>query len=91
MNVYAFIAPVVIVLLLFEIVYSVRTGKGVYGFQDTITNLGTGIGNQCVNLAVAFFVYHWYGWLYQFAPWQVPTTWYSMLGLLVLSDFVFYW
>jgi hypothetical protein len=28
---------------------------------------------------------------YQFAPWQIPTTWYSMLGLLVISDFVFYW
>jgi hypothetical protein len=28
---------------------------------------------------------------YQFAPWQVPTTWYTMLGLLVISDFVFYW
>lgn len=91
MNVYAFITPIVVALLLFEIVYSAITRKGVYTFQDTITNLGTGIGNQCVNLAVAFFVYKWYGWLYQFAPWQVPTTWYSMLGLLIISDFVFYW
>ncbi|HOY27573.1 MAG TPA: sterol desaturase family protein [Flavobacteriales bacterium] len=91
MNVYAFITPLVIVLLLLEIVYSTVARKGVYNFQDTITNLGTGIGNQCINLAVAFFVYTWYGWLYQFAPWQIPTTWYSMLGLLVISDFVFYW
>ena len=91
MNVYAFITPIVVALLLFEIVYSAIARKGVYTFQDTITNLGTGIGNQCVNLAVAFFVYKWYGWLYQFAPWQVPATWYSMLGLLIISDFVFYW
>jgi sterol desaturase/sphingolipid hydroxylase (fatty acid hydroxylase superfamily) len=91
MNVYAFITPIVVALLLFEIIYSVWARKGVYGFQDTITNLGTGIGNQCVNLAVAFFVFKWYGWLYQFAPWQVPTTWYTMLSLLILSDFIFYW
>ncbi|MBL7946265.1 MAG: sterol desaturase family protein [Flavobacteriales bacterium] len=91
MNVYAFITPLVIVLLLLEIVYSTVARKGVYDFQDTITNLGTGIGNQCINLAVAFFVYTWYGWLYQFAPWYIPTTWYSMLGLLIISDFVFYW
>ena len=91
MNVYAFITPIVVLLLIFEIVYSAVARKGVYSFQDTIANLGTGIGNQCVNLAVAFFVYKWYGWLYQFAPWQVPTTWYSMLGLLIISDFVFYW
>ncbi len=91
MNVYAFITPIVVALLLLEIIYSVRMKKGVYNFQDTIANLGTGIGNQCINLAVAFFVYKWYGWLYQFAPWQIPTTWYSMLGLLIISDFVFYW
>lgn len=91
MNVYAFITPLVIALLLLEIIYSTVARKGVYNFQDTITNLGTGIGNQCINLAVAFFVYTWYGWLYQFAPWQIPTTWYSMLGLLIVSDFVFYW
>ena len=91
MNVYAFITPIVVALLLFEIIYSIRVKNGIYNFQDTITNLGTGIGNQCINLAVAFFVYKWYGWLYQFAPWQVPTTWYSMIGLLIISDFVFYW
>ncbi|MEI2421010.1 hypothetical protein V6O07_12115, partial [Arthrospira platensis SPKY2] len=63
MNVYAFITPIVVALLLFEIIYSVRTRKGVYNFQDTIANLGTGIGNQCINLAVAFFVYKFYDWL----------------------------
>ncbi len=91
MNVYAFITPIVVLLLLLEIIYSVRTKKGVYNFQDTIANLGTGIGNQCINLAVAFLVYKWYGWLHQFAPWTIATTWYSMLGLLIISDFIFYW
>lgn len=92
MNVYTFIAPIVLVLLLAEIIYSVKTKNGLYSnFQDTVTNVATGIGNQCVNLAVAFFVFKWYGWLYQFAPWQIPATWYSLLILLVLQDFVFYW
>jgi len=91
MNVYAFITPIVVLLLLLEIIISMRSKKGVYHFQDTIANLGTGIGNQCINLAVAFFVYKWYGWLHQFAPWSIPTTWYNMLGLLIISDFIFYW
>jgi alkylglycerol monooxygenase len=91
MNVYAFITPIVVLLLLLEIIVSVRGKKGLYNFQDTIANLGTGIGNQCINLAVAFLVYKWYGWLHQFAPWTIPTTWYSMLGLLIISDFIFYW
>jgi len=91
MNVYAFITPMVVFLLFFEIIYCLRNNKGHYSFQDTITNLGTGIGNQCVNLAVAFFVYKWYGWLYQFAPFHIEATWYSLIILLLLQDFIFYW
>lgn len=91
MNVYAFITPAVLLLLIAEIVYSASSRKGYYSFQDTIANIGTGIGNQCVNLAVLFFVLKWYGWIYQFAPWHIPNTWYWLILLLLLQDFVFYW
>lgn len=91
MNIYAFIIPIVLVLLIAEVIYCVRAKNGLYPFQDTIANIATGIGNQCVNLAVAFFVYKWYGWLYQFAPWHIPETWYTLLLLLLLQDFIFYW
>ncbi len=91
MNIYAFITPLVLLLLLLEIGYSVYKQNGIYSFQDTITNLGTGIGNQCVNLGVAFFVFKFYGFIYQYIPWKVPNTWYFLLILLVIQDFVFYW
>ncbi len=91
MNVYAFITPLVTILLLAEIIICLKQRNGYYNFQDTVANLATGIGNQCVNIAVALFVYKFYGWLYQFAPWQVPPTWYFLLLLLLLQDFVFYW
>ncbi|MFK8104199.1 MAG: sterol desaturase family protein [Saprospiraceae bacterium] len=91
MNVYAFITPIVLILLLAEIIVSLRQKNGHYPFQDTITNLGTGIGNQCINLAVVFFVFKWYTWLYQFAPFKIAETWYSLLILLLLQDFIFYW
>ena len=91
MNVYAFITPIVLILLITEIIVILRQKKGVYSFQDTITNLGTGIGNQCINLAVVFFVFKWYGWLYQFAPFKIPETWLSLILLLILQDFIFYW
>ncbi|MEQ8812812.1 MAG: sterol desaturase family protein [Imperialibacter sp.] len=91
MNVYAFIIPIVLLLLIAEIIYCVWSKNGQYPFQDTITNIATGIANQCVNLAVAFFVYKWYGWLAQFIPWEIPNTWYFLLLLLLLQDFLFYW
>lgn len=91
MNIYALITPLVLFLLLAEILYSHFSGKKLYTFQDTIANLGTGIGNQCVNLAVAFFVFKFYGWLYQFAPYKFEAVWYNFILLLILQDFVFYW
>jgi alkylglycerol monooxygenase len=91
MNVYAYITPIVLLLLITEILVSVLGKKRLYTFQDTVANIGTGIGNQCVNLAVVFLVMKWYGWLWQFAPWRVPETWYYGLLLLLISDFIFYW
>lgn len=91
MNVYAFITPIVVLLLVVEIIYCAKVKNGKYPFQDTITNLGTGIGNQCINLAVAFFVYKFYGWLYGITPFRIPETWYTLILLLLLQDFVFYW
>ncbi len=90
-NVYTFITPFVLILLILEIIYSVKGKKDLYNFQDTVTNLGTGIGNQCVNLAVAFFVFKWYGWIYEQIPWKIEITWYSLIALLLLQDFIFYW
>lgn len=91
MNIYALITPLVILLLLLEIIVTWRLRNGKYPFQDTVTNLGTGIANQCVNLAVAFFVYKWYGFLHEITPFHIPFTWYTGILLLLLQDFVFYW
>lgn len=91
MNIYAYITPFVLILLLAEILVDYFSNKKYYNFQDSIANIGTGIGNQCVNLGVAFFVYKFYGWLHQFAPFNIPVTWYTFIILLVLQDFLFYW
>lgn len=91
MNVYAYITPIVLLLLLAEILVSVIGKKKLYTFQDTVANIGTGIGNQCVNLAVVFLVMKFYGWLWTIAPWHIPDKWYYGVLLLFISDFVFYW
>ena len=90
MNVYAFIIPIVVLLLLAEIIVTWRLQNGKYPFQDTVTNLGTGIANQCVNLAVAFFVYKWYGFIHGLTPFSIELSWWSGILLLLLQDFIFY-
>jgi alkylglycerol monooxygenase len=93
MDIYALIIPATLLLLILEILYDYfKKDSQLYSFQDTISNLGTGIGNQCINIAVLFFIVDkFYPWVQQFAPWQVESTWYNILLLLVISDFVFYW
>lgn len=93
MDIYALIIPATLLLLIIEILYDYfKKDSDLYNFQDTISNLGTGIGNQCINIAVVFFIVDkFYPWVQQFAPWQIENNWYNVLLLLVLSDFIFYW
>lgn len=93
LDVYAFIVPATVFLLFAEIVYHLfNKEKKLYAFQDTISNLGTGIGNQCINLAVIFFIVDmFYPWVYQFKLFDIPENWWMAFVLLLLSDFVFYW
>lgn len=91
-NIWAFVTPIALGLLIFEIILSVATQKGYYTFQETIANLGTAIGNQTVNLLVAVFVFWSFGLLYEnYAMTEIPVTWWSAALLLVLIDFLFYW
>jgi alkylglycerol monooxygenase len=90
-NIYSFITPIAVALILFEIAYCYFAKKDYINFQDAITNLGTALGNQCVNLLVVWAVVEGFGWLYQFRFFTLPTTWGNFLILLVLFDFLFYW
>ncbi|MEH0155437.1 sterol desaturase family protein [Limibacter armeniacum] len=92
MNVYIISAPIILGLLVIEIIYCFIKGNGYYKFQDTVANVGTAIGNQCVNLVVAAVIYQSFGYLFDnFAMWEIPTTWWSLAILLILIDFLFYW
>jgi alkylglycerol monooxygenase len=90
-NIYSFITPLVVVLILAEMIYCFITKKDYIKFNDAITNLGTALGNQCVNLFVAFSVVGVFGWLYQYRFFTIPTTLTNFIILLVLFDFMFYW
>lgn len=90
-NIYSWITPIVVVLILMEVLYCYFQKKQFIRFQDAIANLGTGIGNQCVNLLVAFVVVKVFGALHEHRIMTIPTTISSFIVLLVLFDFLFYW
>ncbi len=91
-NIWAFVTPIALALLIGELLYSVGRKKGYFTFQETITNLGTAIANQTVNLLVLVFILWSFGILYNnYSIVKMPTTWWSGAILLILIDFLFYW
>jgi alkylglycerol monooxygenase len=85
--------PVLLLLTIAEMVYdSFRHGKR-FSFQDTLTNLSCGFGNQGLNLfteglKLFLFIDIFYGKL---AIGHIPHTWWSVLLCLFIFDFAFYW
>jgi sterol desaturase/sphingolipid hydroxylase (fatty acid hydroxylase superfamily) len=90
-NIYLIIAPIALVLLVLEIVYCVYKKNEIYTFQECFTNISTGVGNQLVNLVVMGFVFSLYQPLYEMTPLKIEYSLWSMVLLLILVDFIFYW
>lgn len=91
MNYMVYAIPVFFILIILEWCVGKMQNKSFYRFNDTITNLNIGIGNQVFGLlfkvtflAGLIWVYHRYAFFDQ-SGW---TEW--IFGLL-LFDFLFYW
>lgn len=91
-NIYSLLAPIAIGLLVLELLFNFVFNKKAFDFQDTISNLGTGIVNQFMNLFVLFLVMTGYGYLHNnFAITQIELTTMNFMILLLAVDFLFYW
>lgn len=91
LNIYSIIAPIAIILLALEIIYCLIKKNGIYSFQETFTNISTGVGNQLVNLLVMAVVFSLYEPLYRLSPFKIKEGVGSMIILLIAVDFIFYW
>lgn len=91
-NLYALVAPVVLLLVLAEFLYCLKKKNGYYSFQDSLIGLGTAIIAQCVNVAVAVAVIQIYGWIYDHWAIQHLEPSLAHYALCYLGvDFLFYW
>ena len=91
LNIYSILAPIALVLLVVEMAYCLVQKNGIYTFQESFTNISTGMGNQLINLLVMALVFSLYEPLYSWAPYKFEDSFLSMIILLVLVDFIFYW
>lgn len=67
-------------------------GKQYYRFNDFITNLNIGVGNQVFGLFLKFMLLGVYIWVFDhYSFFQQAQTWWSFILCLVVYDFLFYW
>ncbi|HXH17769.1 MAG TPA: sterol desaturase family protein [Chitinophagales bacterium] len=85
--------PVFFLLIGIELLVDRRRKLHLYRFNDAITNLSCGIGQQVIGIFMKVFTVGAYAWLYEFSPFkgQIPTTWWSVLLLFIGVDFFYYW
>lgn len=69
-----------------------RQKRNVYRFNDAVTNLNIGIGNQVFNLFFSLVLLAVYNLVFQhFSLWQLPSNLWTGIGCLLGFDFLFYW
>lgn len=90
-NIYYWLTPIAILLIIIEFFVAKIQGKKYHTFQDSTASFGTALLNQMTNLGVAVLVYWSFGklWNYRFLTMEDNFT--NFLILLLLVDFLFYW
>lgn len=70
-----------------------QAGNKIYRLNDTISNLGTGIGNRLVIVLFGGVFFSIYSWCFErFAPFQLPGESVGVWILaFVLGDYSYYW
>ena len=84
--------PAFVVFIGIELWWAKRKSKKLYRFNDAITNLNIGVGNQVIGLFSKAMLIWVYVWIYNnFAFFEQPATWWSFIICMFAFDFCFYW
>ena len=84
--------PFFLGLILVELIYQWRKHKELYRLNDALTNLNIGIGNIILNLLTRGLVFGLFFWVSDhIAMFHLKAGWVSVLILLIVYDFCFYW
>lgn len=84
--------PAFFILIAVELAYSTWKGRKLYRFNDTITNISLGIGQQVTGLLMKGALIFGYIELYgHFAIWNIDDTVLNWVLLFLGVDFFYYW
>ncbi len=84
--------PIFAVLIIIEVIIQRVNKRKLYRLNDAITNINCGITQQVSGVFFKLFSIGIYALIFQnFAIWQIPTTWYTLIILFIATDFAYYW
>lgn len=83
--------PVFFLLIGIELLFGYLKNKKLYRFNDALTNINLGTGQQIVGVMVKGFFFLGYLFLYERRLFEIPNTWWSWTLLFLGVDFFYYW
>ncbi|MDP4261402.1 MAG: sterol desaturase family protein [Bacteroidota bacterium] len=83
--------PLFLFFVIFEMIADTITHKKIYKFEDTITNISLGIGQQVIEALIKTLFSFLFLWVYKYSLFTIPDTIWTFLGVVLVSDFIFYW
>lgn len=92
-NYLAFAMPAFFLFVFLEYKAAQRKKKPeLFKYESSISNVSIGIAERLINLFVAATFYQIYYWVYDnFAIFNIPNNWLIWVGLILATDFVWYW
>jgi alkylglycerol monooxygenase len=84
--------PLYFLLIGLEVLIDKLNHRSNYRFNDAITNISCGMGEQVTGVFFKLFIVGLYSYLYaRYAFFHIPLTWLSWLILFLSVDFFYYW
>jgi len=83
--------PVFFLLIGVELLVGYLKKEKLYRFNDALTNINLGTGQQIVGVMVKGFFFLGYLFLYERRLFEIPNTWWSWTLLFLGVDFFYYW
>lgn len=92
LNPFAWAIPLFLSFMLLEYWYSRKTGKNVFNFIRSVSNINIGIAERLLDVFVTGMVYFLYEYLHRnYALFEIRASIPLWIILLIFTDFVWYW
>lgn len=91
-NILGLAVPFFTGLMILEYFFSLKKGKKLFHFEETIANLNIGIAERLSDLLTTGLFFFFFDWIQKkYGFFHIQSTWLTWLVLFLVTDFIWYW